>query len=108
MSKIYIPNLGDSAVPTSITKIDATNPDNLSDRVLEERETRKRFLTHARERGCEREMLILFAKYDGLMRNCTNQKEREDMRKLGALEVYRLLGGGGELYVDGQLVMKDD
>jgi hypothetical protein len=108
MSKIYIPNLGDSGVPTSITKIDATNPDNLSNRVLEERETRKKFLTHARERGCEREMLLLFAKYDGLMRKCTNQKEREDMRKLGALEVYRLLGGGGELYVDGQLVVKDD
>jgi hypothetical protein len=108
MSKIYMPNLGDSGVPTSITKIDATDPNNLSNRVLEERETRKRVLTHARERGCEREMLILFAKYDKLMRNCNNQKEREDMRKLGALEVYQLLGGGGELYVDGQLVMKDN
>lgn len=108
MSKIYMPNLGDSAVSTSIDKIDATNPDNLSNKVLEEKETRKRILMHARLAGCEREMLILFAKYDSLMRNCINQKEREDIRKLGALEVYQLLGGGGELYVDGQLVMKDN
>lgn len=112
MSKIIIPTLRDLekdyGMPTSIEKIDATDENNLSNRVLEERETRKRLLGHAREKGCEREMLMLFAKYDKLMRNCTNQKEREDMRKLGALEVYQVLGGGGELYVDGQLVMKDD
>ena len=108
MSKIYMPNLGDSAIPTSITKIDATNPDNLSNRVLQERETRKRFLMHARERDCEREMLILFAKYDGLMRKCTNQKEREDISKLACLSIYRLLGGGGQLYVNGQLVCDDE
>lgn len=112
MSKLIIPTLrdlekefGPAPIPE---KIDAADPNNISNRVLEEKETRKRFLTHARMLGCEREMLMLFAKYDKLMRNCNNQKEREDMRKLGALEVYQLLGGGGELYVDGQLVMKDD
>lgn len=112
MSKIIIPTLKDLekdfGAPPTPEKIDATDPNNLSNKVLEERETRKRFLGHARLRGCEREMLMLFAKYDKLMRNCSNQKEREDMRKLGALEVYQLLGGGGELYVDGQLVVKDD
>lgn len=87
--------------------IDATNPDNLSNKVLPEQETRKRLLTHARLVGCEREMLLLFAKFDKLMRNCTNESERDGMRKLGAVEVYRLLGGGGELIVDGQLVCKD-
>jgi hypothetical protein len=89
-------------------KIDATDPNNLGNRVASERETRSRLLTHARMVGCEKDMLLLFAKFDKLMRNCTNDKEREDMRKLGAVEVYRLLGGGGELYVDGQLVCKDD
>ncbi len=92
---------------TSIEKIDADNPDNLSQKVLQERETRRRLLSHARLNGCEKDMLLLFAKYDGLMRNCTNEKEREDIAKLGAVEVYRLLGGNGELYVDGQLVCKD-
>ena len=90
-----------------LQKIDATRPENLSDKVLEERETRKRLLTHARLVGCERDMLLLFAKYDKLMRNCTSENERRDMAKLGAVEVYRLLGGGGELFVDNQLVCKD-
>ncbi len=53
-------------------------------------------------------MMLLFAKYDKLLRNCTNDKEREDISKLGAYEVYRLLGGGGELYINGQLVAKDN
>ena len=90
-----------------MSAIDATDPNNLSKRVLEERETRKRLLTHARLIGCERDMLLLFAKYDKLMRNCTNDRERADIAKLGAYETYQLLGGGGELYVDGQLVAKD-
>jgi hypothetical protein len=87
--------------------IDATNPDNLSNKVLPEQETRRRLLSHARLVGCEKDMLLLFKKYDNLLRNCTNEKERSDIGKLGAYETYRLLGGGGELYVDGQLVCKD-
>lgn len=89
-------------------KIDATDPNNLSNIVVDERETRKRFLSHARIAGCEKEMLLLFAKADSVMRNCTNNKERKDMGKLFAIEVYRLLGGGGELYIDGQLVVKEN
>jgi len=89
-------------------KIDASDPNNLSDKVLSERETRRRLLTHARMVGCEKDMLLIFAKYDKLMRNCTNEKERADISQLGAVEVYRLLGGGGELFINGQLVAKDN
>ena len=89
-------------------KIDATDSNNLSNKVLSERETRFRLLNHARLVGCEGDMRILFDKYDKLLRNCTNQKERNDISKLGAYEMYRLLGGGGELYVDGNLVAKDN
>jgi hypothetical protein len=88
-------------------KIDLTDPNNVSSKVLKEQETRRRLLTHARQIGCERDMLLLFAKYDKLLRNCSNQQERDDIAKLGAVETYQLLGGGGELYVNGQLVMKD-
>lgn len=95
-------------IDTSINKIDATDPNNLSDVVMEEDETRKRLLNQARRAGCEQDMLKIFAKYDYLMRNCTNQKEREDMGKLGAFEVYSLLDRGGKLYVDGQLVYDDE
>lgn len=92
----------------NIEKIDVSQGQNLSDKVLKEQETRRRLLAHARLQGCEKEMLLLFAKYDKLMRNCTNDKERADIAKLGAVETYKLLGGNGELYVDGQLVCKDD
>jgi hypothetical protein len=95
-------------INTSISKIDASDPNNLSDVVMDERETRKRLLNQARRLGCEQEMLKIFAKYDGLQRNCTNQKEREDIGKLGAYEIYTLLDRGGKLYVDGQLVYDDE
>jgi hypothetical protein len=111
MSKIIIPTLQDlerefGPAPTP-EKIDATNEANLSNKVLPERETRKRILGHARLNGCEREMLMLFAKYDKLLRNCTNEQERANIGQLACVEVYRLLGGGGELYVNQQLVCKD-
>jgi len=89
-------------------KIDASDPNNLSDKILSERETRRRLLTHARLLGFEKDMLLLFLKYDKLLRNCSNEKERLDISKLGAVETYRLLGGGGELYIDGKLIMKED
>ena len=89
-------------------KIDATDQNNLKSKVVEEDETRRNMLKHARLLGCENEMRILFNKYDNLLRNCTNEKERSDIAKLGVVEVYRLLGGGGELYINGQLVCKEN
>ena len=89
-------------------KIDLTNPANLSNKVLDETETRRRLLRHARLVGCEMEMKLLLEKYDKLLRNCTNEKEKKDIGKLGCYEIYTLLGGGGELYVDNQLVAKDN
>ena len=77
-----------------------------SGKILSEKETRKSFLKHARALGCEQQMLLLFVKYDNLLRNCTNDKEKADIAKLGALEAYKLLGGGGDLYVNGELVLK--
>ena len=89
-------------------KIDATDPNNLSEKVLNERETRKRILTHAKMNGVEGDMLILFAKYDKILRNCSNERERSDIAKLAVVEMWRCLGGGGELTIDGKLVCKED
>lgn len=89
-------------------KIDATDPNNLSSKVLDEKETRKHLLAHAKLVNCEGDIQRLFDKYDKLLRNCKNEKERKDIGKLGCDEIYIALGGGGELYVDGQLVRKDD
>lgn len=89
-------------------KIDATDVNNLNSKVANEQETRRNMLKHAKLLGCEKEMQMIFAKYDNLLRNCSNDKERSDIGKLGAVEVYRLLGGGGELYINGELVCKDN
>ena len=111
-----------------MTKIimDTTNPEDLSSKVTNEKETRKHFLTVARWAGRERDMLVLLAKFDKLMRDCgDNEDKKKDVSKIGAVEVYKLLGecfsslksGGvlnipglgsnvGELWVDGELVYK--
>ncbi len=105
--------------------IDANDPTNISDKITSEAETRKKFLTVARWAGRERDMLIIFAKYDKLLKNCDNEDKRKDISKIGAIETYKLLGecfaslkaGGalsipgldsnmGELWVDGELVYK--
>jgi hypothetical protein len=95
-------------VSTSFQKINLDDPENYSNKVLSEKETRKRLLSHASIVGCYKEMLMLFSKFDKLLNNCNNDKERSDIGKMGSLEMYRLLGGGGELYIDGQLVCKDN
>lgn len=89
----------------SDVKIDMTNVNNLNGKVLGEQESRNKWLSHARAYGCEKEMLLLFAKYDKLLRNCSNEKERKDIGKLGAIEAYNLFDSYGKLYVDGQLVI---
>jgi hypothetical protein len=81
-------------------------PQEMSDVILDERETRKRLLNHARIVGCGREMLILLGKYDKIFRNCRNEVERRDIAKLASVEVFKLLGGYGNLVVDGQIVCK--
>lgn len=88
-------------------RIDLTDPNNLSDKVLDEKTSRRKWLARARAEGYEKDLLLLFDKYDRLMRLATCPKERADIAALGALEVWKLMGGGGELYVDGKLVAKD-
>ncbi len=89
-------------------KINASDPNNLNQKPLAERETRKRLINHAKMLGCEYEMVELLKKSDILLSKCTNDKEREDIKKLGIISIYRLLGGGGELYINNVLVCKDD
>lgn len=87
-------------------RIDLTDPNNLSDKVLDEQTTRRKLLAKAREEGYEKDMLLLFAKYDKMLRLATSDKERKDIAQYAATEIYMLMGAGGELYIDGQLVYK--
>ncbi len=81
---------------------------DISERVVDETTSRRKWLARARQEGYEKDMLLLFAKYDRLIRLATSDKERADIAKLGVLEVYKLMGSGGKLYVDGQLVYNDE
>jgi hypothetical protein len=106
--------------------IDSTNPDDVSQKVTNEKETRAKFLTVAKWAGREKDMLLLFHKFDGLIRTAGNEDKQKDISKIGAVAVYKLLGEcfaslkgssalqipgldshKGELYVDGELVYKD-
>ncbi len=90
-------------------KIDLTDPNNLSDKVVDEANSRKKWLSFARSQGFEKDLLLLFAKFDNLLKQATDPKEKMDIAKLGALEVYKLLNGGlgyGDLTVNGEVVYK--
>lgn len=107
-------------------KIDLNNPDELSSKVTDEKETRRKFLQVSKWAGREKDMLVIFAKFDKLMREANDEAKKKDISKIGAIEVYKLLGECfaslkssstlvipgldshmGELWVDGELVYKD-
>lgn len=78
---------------------------------MKEAETRKRFLKYAKDKGIEFEMKLLLDKFDRLLNNCTNEKERADIAKLGCVEVYRLINNGnlgGDFFINGEQVIKSN
>jgi hypothetical protein len=79
----------------------------ISDKVLDERTTRKKILNHAKMLGCEQEIKQAFVSIDNQLKKCTNEKERKDIAALGIFSIYSILGRGGELYIDGKLVYKE-
>jgi hypothetical protein len=83
-------------------QLDLNNPDEW--RVASEWETRKKLLSWARQLGYEKDMLLLFAKFDKMLKNCTNEDERKDMAKLGWAETLKLMGSYGTFFMDGKLV----
>jgi len=106
--------------------MDTNNSEDLSNKITDEKETRRKFLTVARWAGREKDMLLIFANFDKQMKNCNNEDKKKDISKIGAITVYKLLGEcfdslkssnsllipgldshRGELWVDGELVYSD-
>lgn len=58
--------------------------------------------------GVEQELLMLFNKYDNLMKQCTNAQDKGVIGSLGIMEISRLLDGnnlsGGTLTIDGKII----
>ena len=68
-------------------------------RVASEEETKSKFYQYAKEIGCEVEYVTLYRKYATLIKNCHNEKEQDDLRSLGALEIIHLLFGSDEINI---------
>jgi hypothetical protein len=83
-------------------QIDLNKPEEW--KVATERQTRQKLLSWARQLGYEKDMLILWAKFDKMLKTCPNEGERQDMAKLGWYETLKLMGSYGTFLVDGQVV----
>jgi hypothetical protein len=87
------------------------SPGNVVD-VVDERDYRKKLIAVSRVLGCEQELMQIFAKYDGLLKNCKNQKEAQAIGAMGVMEVSRLMdngyvGLGGNITINGQVALDD-
>lgn len=73
--------------------------------VMPEDEYRKKLFNKARAYGREFELTMIFAKYDNLLKNCTNDKERQHIAILGHVEVHKLLEEEHTLFSQGFKIM---
>ena len=60
-------------------------------KIASETKTRNVIMGIAKELGCHHELNQLFIKYDGLLRNCTNEQESKHIKMLGLSEINSLL-----------------
>lgn len=80
--------------------------------VTDEKDYRSKLIGVSRLLGCETELIMIFNKYDTILRNCTNKQEAEAIATMGVIEVSNLfdngnVGKGGSLIVNGNKVLED-
>ncbi len=75
-------------------------------KIAPEDETRKRIIARAIYMGCGEEVKAIIKKYDNLLKNCTNDKEREAIGILGVTELSKYMDCTS-LTVNG-IVIQDD
>ncbi len=85
---------------------------NKKTKMMDEKTYRHKLILEARYKGCEKELLQLFDKFDKLLRNCTNAQEAAQIGTLGVIEVSNLIdnghvGTGGSLVVNGQVIKEE-
>lgn len=82
-----------------------------NNKIMSEEKTRQKLLIDAQRRfGPEgkKQLQMMFDKYDNLIRTCRNELERQHIRQLGVVEIYKAMGYRGGLTVDDQLVIPDE
>ncbi len=71
-------------------------------KITPEHEMRAKILNVARELKCEQDVLKIFHKYDGLLKNCTNEQEKRAIAVMANLEIHRFLTPTpGGIMIDG-------
>jgi hypothetical protein len=74
-------------------------------KIASEAEMRKGILALAKRLNFEGDVRAIFARYDNLLRGCTNQQERKAISIMGIAELHRLLHCQGELVINGEEII---
>lgn len=72
-----------------------------------EKDTRTAILNLAKAKGfdCYVQAVMLLNKYDGLLKNCTNEEERNQIAKMGIAQMHLLLDCYGDCVVNGEVIL---
>jgi len=82
-------------------KEEAAKANGADIKIVPEHEQRSRLINLARAQGCSHELQMIFDKYDNLLKNCTNKKEKAHIAYLGVTECHRLLNCSDSVIVNG-------
>lgn len=76
--------------------------------VLNEQETRQKLLGLASDLGFGPDLLKILNRYDNLLRNCTNELERQQIGVMANVEIHKLFGFRNALVVNGVEIIPGD
>lgn len=88
-----------------IKKVNDSSIQKFNDNVTPEKEYRKKILNFSEKYGCRIEVQQIMDKYDKILLQCTNPKEREQIGIMGVAEIHKMLGCYGSLVVNGNLII---
>jgi len=78
---------------------------------LDERDTRLRIFSDCRDKygpEAERQLRMVFDKWDSLLKKCTNEQERKHIKVMAITEIHTMMNYAGGLSIGGKLVIDDD
>lgn len=75
-------------------------------KVLSEAKTRENIMDWARYYGCEQEVILIFNKYDNLLKSCTNKEEREAIAVMGVQELHHLINSDRSPFMVGDKIIE--
>ena len=74
-------------------------------KIKPEQKMRKDLLGVAKMQGCDRELQIIFNRYDKMLSHCQNEEEKQQIAIMGIAEVHKLLNVQGALNVNGYEIL---